>query len=131
MGRIWKSWKPDLVADATVAPHRMLWSGALNHSGEPAKDLDACDDWRECKANFSYREGETIMITRSGAAVKALVIAAFIRRNHFGDRCEAYKIVVETKSGYWSKLWEITHPGFIQRGYLAAGLAPDLEGKGI
>lgn len=129
MGRVWKSWKPDLVADATVAPHRYLWSGNLNHSGEPAKEIYLCDNWKECKANFGYREGEVIYLARNGKPVKALIITTMITRNHFGDRVEAYHVVVETKAGYWSKLWEEAHPGFIQRGYVAAGLAPDCEGK--
>lgn len=127
MGRMVKDWKPDLVASAEVAPHRYLWSGAIRPDGEPAKELVDCTSFKDRRANVPYAEGEVVYVERSGEAVKARIyVVLTTMRDRYGDPREAYKVQVATASGHWSKLWEMAHPGFIQRGYKRAGLAPDV-----
>jgi hypothetical protein len=126
MGRVIRDWKPDRVEDAQVAPHRYLWSGAILPSGERAKDLDLCDNYDERKANVPYGIGDVVYIERGASAAKARIVGVYWRRNYHHELVETYRIQVETASGLWSKLWEMTHPGFIQRGYQRAGLAPDI-----
>lgn len=111
---------------ATVAPHRYLWSGAILPNGEKAKDLCLCDDYNEAKANIPYLEGEVIWLIRDGKPIRALIIDTHLERDRFGDRREFYRVVFETKKDTWSKLWEKTWPGFVQKGYKIAGLAPDV-----
>ena len=130
MGRKVKDWKPDLVADAKVAPHRYLYFSTVRHDGTPgAKDMADCKNFAERKENLPYVEGEVVYLDRDGKAVKALIYVAHTSgyNDRYGDPREAYKVQVETASGHWSKLWEIAHPGYIQRGYQRAGLAPDVD----
>lgn len=125
MARVVKDWKPEKVEEATVAPHRYLWTGAILSDGSLAKELDLCKSYEEKKANMPYRPGEVIYILRGSKATKAKVYGIYWERNHYGELREMYRVQVETADGLWSKLWEQTYPGFIQRGYHAAGLAPD------
>lgn len=130
MGRIVKNWKPDLVAGATVAPHRYIYNGTFRHDGNPgAKEMADCTSYAERRANLPYVEGEVVYLDRNGVAVKALIYVAHTSgyTDRYGDPREAYKVQIETVSGHWSKLWEIAHPGYIQRGYQRAGLAPDVD----
>lgn len=128
MSRIVKNWKPDRVENATVAPHRYLWAGTILPDGSPAKDLEDCESWREAKANIPYCVGEVVYVQYGDSFKKALIKDAFIGRNTFtGERREVYNVQYETAKGLWSKRWTRAYPGYIQRGYFRAGLAPDYK----
>ena len=121
MGRIVRDWKPLRVADLPVAPHRYHWDN-------PPPDLDDFDDYKAMKAAIPYSEGEVVYIERGGKAVRALIyVASYYRSDYDGCRRAYFKVQVETAEGLFSKLWEKTWPGFIQRGYQLAGLAPDVD----
>lgn len=122
MGRVVKDWKAIKADEMQVAPHRYLWSGDNGPTG-----LE--ESVTEFKAKVPYKEGEVIWVERGGQAVKALIYRVLVDRDRFGDRQELYRVQVETANGTFSKLWENVWPGFVQRGYLKAGWAPDLEGK--
>lgn len=128
MSRVWKQWTPDKVEDALVAPHRFLWSGAVGPNGASVGDLWAARSYDEAKACYSYVEGDVVYIESGYDAVKFRIIARlYSYRDRHGDRAEVYRGVRETRKGLWSKQWEDVHPGFIQRGYQRAGLAPDVD----
>ena len=128
MGRVIKphmipAGSPARADDAPVAPHRYTWDGT-------GVDLDSFgpDQYREMCAAVAYQPGDVVCLERYGVPLKALVLNFWVRRSDWdGSRKVTYRVAVETAKGAWSKQWEMTHPGFIQRGYLAAGLAPDLE----
>lgn len=127
MTRLVKNWTAELVADATVAPHRYLWSGTILADGSLAKDLDDCETAAERKSNLPYAVGEVVYVDVGDAdPVKARVHIAFWSMNSHGERREFYNVQQETKSGVWSKLWTRVWSGHIQRGYQKAGLAPDV-----
>lgn len=129
MGRKVKDWKPDLVASAEVAPHRYLWSGAIDAVGNVLPDPDAAPDFKAFKAAVPYQAGDVVYVDRGGVPVKARIIDFWWDRDlreRTGEKREMYRVQFETAAGMWSKLWERTHPGFIQRGYKLAGLAPDV-----
>lgn len=129
MTRTVKDWKPDRVADATIAPHRYRYETTLRAADEkPAKDLEYCADHKERKANLPYVAGEVVYIDHNGAAVKARIIHAFDwTRDNAGFIREQYNVQLETKAGLWAKVWMRAYPGTIQRGYQRAGLAPDVD----
>jgi hypothetical protein len=108
------------VAEYEVAPHRYTYDGK-NNSDEYAKDFKT---WLE---SVPYKKGEVIWLDIGEKdAVRARIITIGWEDNLYGDRVEKYKVHVPTKKGTWSKLWFYTHPGFVQRGYQKAGLAPDV-----
>lgn len=121
MGRVVRDWKPEKVEDAVMAPHRYTWDSEGSQWDAP--------DYKTWLASVPYKAGENVYLDFGGRLVKAHILNVVRSDDGFGFRREAYTVQVETKTGHWSKLWERTHPGFIQRGYLLAGLAPDCEGK--
>lgn len=126
MGRIVKDWKPIKADEIEIAPHRYLWTGAIGADGQPIGDIALADSYAEAKACVPYKVGEVIYIERSGQAVRALIYSTSWDRNWFSERREFYNVQPETKDGTFSKLWERVYPGFIQRGYQRAGLAPEM-----
>jgi len=123
MGRLVRAWKPERVEDYEVAPHRYLYDdppGVALSFGEP----DTFGAWFE---TIPYKEGEVVYVDR-GAPEPALakIYAVTVWRDRYGERRECYKVQYATKAGQWSKLWEKTYSGYIQRGYQKAGLAPDV-----
>lgn len=122
MGRTLKSWQTSPNAPSTyeVAPHRYTIEGT-DSSYRWANSYDAF------MAGVPYKEGEVIYLLRNGVAAKAFILSVWYERDSLGDRREKYKVVVERVTGdAFSKNWEWVHPGFVQRGYAAAGLAPDV-----
>jgi hypothetical protein len=116
---------PERADTAEVSPHRYTWD-----NDRPDLDDFSTDQWKEMRAAVEYQPGDVVYVIRNGKPVKALVLNFFIRRSDWdGSRKVKFRIAVATAKGEWSKLWEHTHPGFIQRAYLEAGMAPDLEGK--
>lgn len=126
MGRMVKNWTPIKVEEIEVAPHRYRWDGAVGADGNRLGDIALADDFRAARACIPYKEGEVVYIERGDKAVRALIYRAAIGRDRYGDRREWYNVQPETASGTFSKLWERVHPGFIQRGYQRAGLAPEI-----
>lgn len=122
---MWPKSFPARADEAQAAPHRYTWDGDL-----PNLDDFGPGQWQEMMAAVPYQPGDVVYVDRGGDAVKALIIDVWVRRSDWdGRRRPTYRVVMATAKGTWSKLWEKTHPGFIQRGYVAAGLAPDCEGK--
>lgn len=127
--RMSQEWRTGFVSEATVAPHRYLYTGMND-------DWRYSDDYKTFMAGIPYREGEVVYIEgyasdgpgkpAKQAPLKARVIGLFYELDRYGDRREKYRIQRETKKGTWSLLWEYTFPGQIQRGYQQAGLAPEM-----
>jgi len=123
MGRLVRAWKPERVEDYEVAPHRYLYNDpptAALSFGKP----ESFGAWFD---SIPYKEGEVVYIDCGGAEPKrAKIYAVVVERDLYGERREVYKVQYETKAGLFSKLWEKTSPGYVQRGYQKAGLAPDV-----
>lgn len=123
-----KDWKPERVEDAPVAPHRYKWDG-VEVNGAKVTDLAPVtyDDW---KKTVPYGPGEVVFVDfarlRDGRIRKARILSVFPERDRFGDRRELYMCQLETERGVWSKDISKVWPGMVQRGYKAAGLAPDV-----
>lgn len=127
MPRVVREWKPIMVDDLDVAPHRYRYTGTIGPDGQELKDVGLCDEYREAMQNVPYREGEVVFVEGpKGKPERALIHTVYLRRDRFGFRVERYKIQRQTAKGLFSKLWEQSAPGFIQRGYQQAGLAPEM-----
>lgn len=123
MSRLVKDWRPLAADEAAIAPHRYRW----NADGLPDGLESSMKEWR---AKVPYQPGDVVWIMRrDGKAARALIRSVEAEYDRYGDRRERYRVQPETAAGLFSRMWEYTYPGPIQRGYLAAGLAPDLEGK--
>ncbi len=109
------------VADTPVAPHRMLWDSV----DEEPKD----EKYSSFVASSHYKVGEVVMVVYGDTFARARIVNVFAQRKYSGDLGHQYKVQRETKKGKWGRHLYYTWPGYIQRGYLRAGLAPDLEGK--
>lgn len=120
-------WTEEKVEGCTVAPHRYTWT------------REACEDdlsepgsvpIRVWKDALPYQPGEIIWVQRNnGKPVRARILCVVVEYDRYGDRRPAYQCQTETNHGIWSKVWARFYPGGVQRGYLAAGLAPDLVGN--
>ncbi|QGH74929.1 hypothetical protein MAL1_00183 [Bacteriophage DSS3_MAL1] len=121
MGRTIRNWTAEKVDDTPVAEHRYRW--------DREDDLDPTPGAmpiREFRAAAPYQPGDVVYVQRGDGAKKARVMLVLVNYDRWGDRCHAYRVQLETKAGLWSKNWIITYPGFIQRGYQQAGLAPEM-----
>lgn len=112
--------EPVAVDSLPVAPHRYLW--------DAPPTLDGDVPYKEWVLSVPYKRGEVIWFLHNGEHKRGLIVRLEIDRDLQGDKREAYMVRPETKSGYFSKRLIKTYPGFIQRGYHAAGLAPDYKG---
>lgn len=121
--RMSDKWHLGLVAEAEIAPHHYTYNGGLDEGYRMA------DDWRTFMAGVPYKEGDVVYVERMGNgfyyAAKARIIGVHAERDRYGDLREKFKVQFATAKGTWSKLFEYTYPGPIQRGYQCAGLAPD------
>lgn len=106
----------DRVDDYTVAPHRYT-NDAID--ARPANDSPKA--WR---ATVPYQSGDVVWVQDGVVAKRALIVGLFSERNRYGDFIAKFRVRLETRAGYWSKLWVYTWPGFIQRGYEMAAV-PD------
>lgn len=129
MTRIVKGWTEERVEDTPVAPHRYTFEGSPDELdyGVLIRDgkAGATARWRE---SLAYKAGEVVMVAAGEVASRARILDVFPDFNDYmGEFRPKYRVQRETKAGTWSKVWEYTWPGFIQRGYQRAGLAPDLD----
>lgn len=126
MTRLVRDWKEIAVDSLPVAPHRYLWSGAVNAAGEVLGNVADAPDWKAARACVPYQAGEVIYVLNGGGYTRALIAYVGFSRSVYGDRREWYNVQRETKAGYFSKRWTRVHPGFIQHAYQRAGLAPEM-----
>ncbi len=125
--RIVRGWTEEQVAECEVAPHRYTWDRVAPE--DDLADPQGGARIREWRAALPYQVGDTIWVGRNGKAMRARILHILVDRDRYGDRRPIYQCQTETQKGVWSKVWQRFYPGDVQRGYLAAGLAPDLEGK--
>jgi hypothetical protein len=120
-----RGWTEEKVEGCTVAPHRYTWSREA-----PEDDLaePGSGPIREWKAKLPYQPGEIMWVNRNGKPIRARILTVVVDYDRYGDRRPAYQCQTETAKGVWSKVWTRFYPGGVQRGYLLAGLAPDLVG---
>lgn len=131
MSRSVKDWQPEAVEATPVAPHRYLWTGTPDEAdyGDLLRDGkgQARARWAE---TIPYKKGEVVYMQHGDSFTRARILEVFPEfREYGGEWKPKFRVQRETKAGVWSKHWEYTYPGFIQRGYVRAGLAPDCEGK--
>lgn len=107
------------VEACAVAPHRYTWEGQDN----PYQHAKRVTDFLR---GVAYQKGDVVYVERNGAPVKALILYVGCSRDSWGDRREWFKVLLATRKGKWSGAWHRTYPGFVQRGYQLAGLAPDV-----
>ena len=105
------------VADYPVAPHRYRWD-------TPSEDVP--DNWRAVRDAAPYKVGEVVYVVYGAGFAKAIISLVDSAKTSHDEWRETYRVHRETKKGEWSKLFYVAHPGFIQRGYQRAGLAPDM-----
>lgn len=110
------------VADYPVAPHRYLW--------DKTTPDDLAITWREVRDAAPYKVGEVVFVVYGDGFRRAYVGAVDVTKDRWDDWRECYQVFPETKAGQWSKLYYTAHPGFVQRGYQRAGLAPEMPPEG-
>jgi hypothetical protein len=111
---------PDLppVADLPVAPHRYLWTAP--YTPEP-------ETYRQAVDSAPYKVGDVVYVIEGGGEFRrAYITFVGASRNYYGDLREEYTVRPETKAGAWARREYKVFPGFIQRGYKRAGLAPEM-----
>lgn len=102
-----------------VAEHRYRWDRPY----DPRED-GSLQEWRE---SVPYKAGEVVWVAVGAVTPKrAFITHVFSTRDRYGERRAQFRVRYETKAGTWSKQWNYTWPGPIQRGYALAGLAPDV-----
>ena len=116
-------------ADTQVAEHRYLWTGSVD---ELERELLASERGTEARRRFlalvPYKAGEVVYIEHAGGCAKAYISAVLCDYDRYGDRQEVYRVHRLTADGKrFSKSWCYVYPGFIQRGYRLAGLAPEIS----
>lgn len=121
-----RNWTPKKASDYPVSPHRYLWD---REAVEDNLAIPGSGPIREWKALLPYKRNEVIMVERNGKPVKAMVLDIVVDYDRYGDRRACYQCATETKTGFFSQVWSRFYAGHVQRGYLLAGMAPDLAGK--
>lgn len=117
---------PATPAAGEPAPHRYTWSG---DGAETIAAEQLAKTRRQFLAVVPYKPGEIVFVADGdGPARRALILDVFAERDRFDDFRAKFRVAFEV-GGRWSRQWVYTWAGFIQRGYLNAGLAPDLVGK--
>lgn len=121
--------EPDIgpVSDYQVAPHRYLYTelvGAEALLGVPEPT------YKEVKAAAPYKVGEVVYAIYGDIFAKVIITYVYAQRTIHGDLREVYMGRRETKKGTWHKRPYELHPGYIQRGYQRAGLAPEMPADG-
>lgn len=131
MTRVIKDWKPEQVEDTPVAPHRYKWDDMKWHEDYDLPDTSKPGWMKRFREAVPYQPGEVVYVkTLDGSVKRARILKIFIGQDRYGEPREEFKVQFETKAGVWSKLWEYTYPGPIQRGYQKMGLAPEMPERG-
>jgi len=102
-----------------IAPHRYTYHANTDFRWDGR-------NYTEWKKAVPYQPGEIVYFYRDGEEKRALIVDIFYdrqNRERTGDLREKYRVRYETKKGNWSNNWLDVHPGDVQRGYQAAGLA--------
>lgn len=120
MGRDHNLPKLPPVAQFEVAPHRYLYTKSVG--GESLIN----PTFREVKEAAPYKVGEVVYVAYGDGFAKCYIHYVAARVNYEGDKVEYYHGRRETKKGEWSKVAYNVYPGYIQRGYYRAGLAPEI-----
>lgn len=83
--------------------------------------LDDFPTWgtrKEAREANPYKVGDVVWVNDGR---RALVIATFVERvnenDPISDLLPVLRVRPMTKSGEWSRLWEMVWPGYIHRGY--------------
>lgn len=110
------------VSDFEVAQHRYLWNAPTG-----ADTLSVADSMKSLKVRDAapYQKGEVVWVVYGDGFIRAYIEAVWVRRKD-GDLVEYYRVRHENKNGQWSRVVKDAFPGYIQRGYYRAGLAPDI-----
>jgi hypothetical protein len=108
----------DPVSSYTVAEHRYVWNPPLQ---DPMPYT-----YKEVREAAPYKVGDVVYVVHGDGYRKAIIAVVDCAKDTYDDWRECYTVFPETKAGHWSKLYYTAHPGFIQRGYQRAGLAPDI-----
>jgi hypothetical protein len=106
------------VADYPVAPHRYKWDAVTPD--------DLAITWREVRDAAPYKAGEVVFVVYGDGFRRAIISSVEVTKDASDFWRECYHVFPETKAGQWSKLYYVAHPGFVQRGYQRAGLAPEM-----
>lgn len=110
------------VSSFTVAPHRYTYDSDIIDGEISAMSL------REFRALAPYVAGEVVYIEHNGEARLAYIHAMYVDYTHNNERRHKYRVTLANRTGdRFSKVWFYTWPGYIQRGYKLAGLAPDMK----
>lgn len=115
-------------ATLDVAPHRYLWTGSPE---ETERELLAGERGTEARQKFMalvpYKVGEVVYVVYGDTFAKAYISAVLCNYDRYGDRREMYRVHRLNADGKrFSKRWYYAHPGYVQRGYQRAGLAPEM-----
>lgn len=81
-------------------------------------DFPTWGPWKQAREANPYKVGDVVWVNDGR---RALVIGVFIQRinenDPISDILPVLRVRPMTKSGEWSRLWEMVWPGYIQRGY--------------
>lgn len=118
--RLWNPVQLGPVADYEVAPHRYRYDKP--HDPEAAIPIT----WRDVRDAAPYKAGEVVFVVHGDGFRRAIIHLVDVTKDGADFWRECYRVFPETKAGQWSRLFYVAHPGFIQRGYQRAGLAPEM-----
>jgi hypothetical protein len=108
------------VSTFTVAPHRYLWNDP------PGQDVDE-SSWRAVRDAAPYKAGEVVYVVHGDGYRLAYIVRVDARKNLYDDWQECYEVRPANKSGdVFAARSYTAYPGFIQRAYKRAGLAPEI-----
>lgn len=108
------------VSEFTVAEHRYRWDAP----SDPA-ELDRTT-WKQVRDASPYKAGEVVYVVYGDTYAKAYIHEVSCERNYYDELREYYIVRRETKAGRWANQTYKAHPGYVQRGYQRAGLAPEM-----
>lgn len=109
-----------------VAPHRYLWNAP--YDAERARLSEPGEGRiRDFLATAPYQKGDVVYVVCGEGYAKAYISEVALDYDRYGDRREKYRVHRLNVDGKrFSKRWYYAHPGYIQRGYYRAGLAPEM-----
>lgn len=110
------------VGAPEIAPHHFRWDAIPDPPASSA-------EWRRWEP---YKVGDVVWMQVDGdTAKRARILMMWPGRDRYGEIRTLYRVQIETKTGFWSKLWVDTYAGFIQRGYALAGATDDADASKI